>query len=110
MDAVTVLLWIAVIQFVVGPVLLLVVGRMLKRRVDRVEEQLTNSHDTNIRDEITSKFDLVFAKINHGNALQKKQGRVLVAMRRDIAELFENDADQLADVQALREEIAKKSP
>lgn len=102
------------VQFILGPLLILVVGWLLdrraKHRTTRVEYELKNRHEVNIRDDLDSKFKLVFAKIGHVTALQKKQGRVLIAMRKDISDLFENDAEQLADVQALREEIAKPPP
>lgn len=114
MDAQTTLLLIGVMQFVVGPIALAVVAFVLDRRAKNrtaaVEFAITNGHPDPLREDLDSKFKLVFSKLDHTTALQKKQGKVLVAMRSDIAELFENDAEQLADVQALREEIAKKSP
>jgi len=104
--------WIAnLIQFLIGPVAVLLVGfwvdRRSKRRADKVQWQLENNHKVNIRDDLDSKFHLVFAKLDHSNSLHRKQGKVIIGMRSDIAELFENDVSQTKDVEALREEIRK---
>ncbi len=102
----------SVIQFVVGPVLLLVLGYVLdrrnKRRVDSVKNEITNEHKDHLRDDLDSKFALVFAKLDHSATMQKKQGKVLIRLREDVATLFRNDAEQMKDVESLREEIAQR--
>lgn len=102
------------IQWVVGPLLLLVVGWLLdmrsKKRIERVQYTLSNDHPKPFREDLDSKFSLLNSKMDHSVAIQKKQGRVLIAMRQDISDLFENDAQQVADVEELRKAIEQKPP
>lgn len=56
--------WTVLIQFVVGPVAVLVVGWFLNREIKKTKQEITNSHPQHLRDDLDSKFQLVFAKLD----------------------------------------------
>lgn len=56
--------WTVVIQFVVGPIAVLVVGWFLNREIKKTKQEITNSHPQHLRDDLDSKFQLVFAKLD----------------------------------------------
>ncbi len=108
-----------VIQFVLGPLAVLFVGWVLdrrsKRRIEAVgvqvqstKKEITNEHTEHLRDDLDSKFDLIFGKFDTVFRKLDKQGRVLIAQRKDIAQLYQQDVDAADDVTALRKEIGLK--
>lgn len=56
--------WTVLIQFLVGPVAVLVVGAVLNREIKRTKQEITNSHPQHLRDDLDAKFSLVFAKLD----------------------------------------------
>jgi len=56
--------WTVVIQFVVGPIAVLVVGWFLNREIKKTKQEITNSHPQHLRDDLDAKFELVFAKLD----------------------------------------------
>lgn len=56
--------WTVVIQFVVGPIAVLVVGWFLNREIKKTKQEITNSHPQHLRDDLDAKFLLVFAKLD----------------------------------------------
>jgi hypothetical protein len=56
-------MWTVLIQFVVGPVAVLVVGWFLNREIKKTKQEITNSHPEHLRDDLDAKFNLVFAKL-----------------------------------------------
>lgn len=53
---------IVVIQTLIGPVILLLVGAFLNRRIKETKQEITNSHPMHLRDDLDGKFKLVFAR------------------------------------------------
>lgn len=56
--------WTVLIQFVVGPVAVLIVGWFLNREIKKTKQEITNSHPQHLRDDLDGKFQLVFAKLD----------------------------------------------
>lgn len=56
--------WTVLIQFVVGPVAVLIVGWILNREIKKTKQEITNSHPQHLRDDLDAKFALVFAKLD----------------------------------------------
>jgi hypothetical protein len=56
--------WTVLIQFVVGPIAVLVVGWFLNREIKKTKQEITNSHPQHLRDDLDAKFQLVFAKLD----------------------------------------------
>lgn len=52
------------IQFVLGPIAVLVVGWFLNREIKKTKQEITNSHPQHLRDDLDAKFALVFAKLD----------------------------------------------
>ena len=63
--------WTVLIQFVVGPVAVLVVGWFLNREIKKTKQEITNSHPQHLRDDLDAKFALVFAKLNTNNNMME---------------------------------------
>lgn len=64
-------MWTVLIQFVVGPVAVALVGWFLSRKlkstnesIEKTKKEITNSHPQHLRDDLDSKFKLVFAKLD----------------------------------------------
>lgn len=57
-------MWTVLIQFVVGPVAVLVVGWFLNKEIKKTKQEITNSHPQHLRDDLDGKFQLVFAKLD----------------------------------------------
>lgn len=104
----------ALIQFLIGPLAILFVGWLLDRRskarIAAVKHEITNNHSKHLREDLDSKFKSLYAKSDYTNTILKKQGRVLVALRNDVSELFDNDTEHAKDVLALQAEIEKVVP
>lgn len=56
--------WTITIQFVIGPIAVLVVGWFLNREIKKTKQEITNSHPQHLRDDLDAKFALVFAKLD----------------------------------------------
>lgn len=56
--------WTVLIQFVLGPIAVLVVGWFLNREIKKTKQEITNSHPQHLRDDLDAKFALVFAKLD----------------------------------------------
>ena len=56
--------WTVLIQFVLGPVAVLVVGWILNKEIKKTKQEITNSHPQHLRDDLDAKFALVFAKLD----------------------------------------------
>jgi uncharacterized membrane-anchored protein YhcB (DUF1043 family) len=56
--------WTILIQFVIGPIAVLVVGWFLNREIKKTKQEITNSHPQHLRDDLDAKFALVFAKLD----------------------------------------------
>lgn len=54
--------WSVVIQFLVGPLAVLIVGFFLNRKINDTKQTITNSHPVHLRDDLDGKFSLVFAR------------------------------------------------
>jgi hypothetical protein len=52
------------IQFVLGPIAVLVVGWFLNKEIKKTKQEITNSHPQHLRDDLDAKFALVFAKLD----------------------------------------------
>lgn len=56
--------WTVLIQFVLGPIAVLIVGWFLNREIKKTKQEITNSHPQHLRDDLDAKFSLVFAKLD----------------------------------------------
>lgn len=54
--------WVTLIQFLLSPIILLVLGSILNRRIKETKQEITNSHPIHLRDDLDNKFKLVFAR------------------------------------------------
>jgi hypothetical protein len=61
--------WTILIQFVIGPVAVLVVGWILNKEIKKTKQEITNSHPQHLRDDLDAKFALVFAKLDTSASL-----------------------------------------
>lgn len=85
--------WISLIQFLISPAILLIVGAFLNRKIKETKQEITNSHPMHLRDDLDGKFKLVLARqdtiINELKGVDKK----LDLQRDDIDQLFQTAAD-----------------
>lgn len=59
------------IQFVLGPIAVLVVGWFLNKEIKKTKQEITNSHPQHLRDDLDAKFALVFAKLDTNSSMIK---------------------------------------
>lgn len=85
--------WISLIQWLLGPVVLLIVGAFLNRRIKETRQEITNSHPTHLRDDLDGKFQLVFAKLDTALTEQQNIDKKLDAMASDQGLVFKTLAD-----------------
>jgi hypothetical protein len=85
--------WISIIQWTVSPLLLLIVGAFLNRKIKETRQEITNSHPTHLRDDLDGKFQLVFAKLDTALAEQKNIDKKIDSMSEDQALVFKTLAD-----------------
>lgn len=89
--------WTVLIQFLVGPVAVLVVGAVLNREIKRTKQEITNSHPQHLRDDLDAKFQLVFAKLDTSASLVKdvddKLDEHIDTYKRDSSTVFSTLAD-----------------
>lgn len=121
MDAtVTEPVWVALIQWVIGPVslaLIGIVGARISKRLRSVEQstnvvknEVKNSHTTNLRNDLDQKFELVFLKLDEQGAKLDAHGAELRGMSRtlkdhskDISELFRTHSSLRDDFESHRD-------
>lgn len=86
--------WIlAILQWVVSPLILLIVGWVLNRKINETKREITNSHPQHLRDDLDAKFKLVYAKLDTITSEQKEFDSKLVRHSEDVALIF----DELAE-------------
>lgn len=105
--------WIALIQWVFGPVSLAVIGilgakfskrlKSVEHKTDVVKNEVKNSHTTNLRNDLDDKFDLVFAKLDAQSSDIRSIGNTLTQHTRDISSLFRGQAGLREDFENHRE-------
>lgn len=88
----------------------------LADRVDSTRYEITNEHKQPLRNDLDSKFDIVFAKLNNILSTQKrhdrlfhKQAETIIAIREDVAELTDGQAQHTDDIESLRHELDSTS-
>jgi len=55
-------IWISIIQWTISPLILLIVGAVLNRKIKETKQEITNSHPMHLRDDLDGKFKLVLAR------------------------------------------------
>lgn len=89
--------WSAVVQFVIGPSFVIIVGailsRTLSKKIKNVREEITNSHPVHLRDDLDNKFKLVNAKIDTIIDEQQELDKKMDAQLDDVSELYKTVAD-----------------
>lgn len=85
------------IQFVLGPIAVLVVGWILNREIKKTKQEITNSHPQHLRDDLDAKFALMFAKLdtnaNLVSNVDEKLDDHIVTYKRDSSVVFSTLAD-----------------
>jgi hypothetical protein len=85
--------WIAVVQWLVGPLTLLIVGWFLNRKIQETRKEITNSHPKHLRDDLDSKFELVFAKLDTLTSEQENMDRKFDKHAKDMSVVYSSLAD-----------------
>lgn len=89
--------WTVLIQFVLGPIAVLVVGWILNREIKKTKQEITNSHPQHLRDDLDAKFALVFAKLdtnaNIAATVDEKLDEHIATYKRDSSTVFGTLAD-----------------
>ena len=88
--------WVSLLQWLISPLILLVVGWFLNRRIQETKKEITNSHPQHLRDDLDAKFKLVFAKLDTISSEQKEFDGKLIKHAEDVALIF----DELAQHEA----------
>lgn len=98
----------SIIANVVGPLLVLVVGWFLNKRIGKVAEhttqtldQVKNSHDTNFRDDV----DALHQEVRESREDSRSIHAELREMRTDITGLRRDDAVARSDLDSLRRRV-----
>jgi hypothetical protein len=86
-------IWLAVIQWTLSPLLLLIVGAVLNRKIRETKQEITNSHPMHLRDDLDGKFQLVLARQDTILTEVKNIDDKLGSQRDDIDTLFHVTAD-----------------
>lgn len=97
-------MWTVTIQFVLGPVAVLVVGWILNRklkntneRIEKTKKEITNSHPQHLRDDLDAKFKLVFAKLDTNasmiGSIDTKLDDHIIKYKEDASTVFTTLAD-----------------
>ena len=55
---------LAILQWIVSPLILVIVGWFLNRKINETKREITNSHPQHLRDDLDGKFKLVYAKLD----------------------------------------------
>lgn len=85
--------WVAIVQWLVGPLSLLVVGWFLNRKIQETRKEITNSHPKHLRDDLDSKFELVFAKLDTLAIEQERIDTKFDKHAKDMSVVFSSLAD-----------------
>jgi hypothetical protein len=89
--------WTVLIQFVLGPIAVLVVGWFLNKEIKKTKQEITNSHPQHLRDDLDAKFALVFAKLDtNANIVQNVDDKLdehIDTYKRDSHTVFGTLAD-----------------
>lgn len=85
--------WIGLIQFLISPIILLIVGFVLNRKIKETKKEITNSHPVHLREDLDGKFKLVFAKFDTLIAEHKNLDKKIDAHNTDIDTVFDTLAD-----------------
>lgn len=89
--------WTVLIQFVLGPIAVLVVGWFLNKEIKKTKQEITNSHPQHLRDDLDAKFALVFAKLDTSASIVKdvddKLDEHIDTYKRDSSTVFSTLAD-----------------
>jgi len=89
--------WTILIQFVIGPIAVLVVGWFLNREIKKTKQEITNSHPQHLRDDLDAKFALVFAKLDTNasiaSTVDEKLDDHIATYKRDSSTVFGTLAD-----------------
>ena len=89
--------WTVLIQFVLGPIAVLVVGWFLNKEIKKTKQEITNSHPQHLRDDLDAKFALVFAKLDtNANITQNVDEKLddhITTYKRDSQTVFGTLAD-----------------
>lgn len=85
--------WLAVIQWTISPLLLLIVGAILNRKIKETKQEITNSHPMHLRDDLDGKFQLVLARQDTVIGELKNIDTKLDSAADDIDTLFKVTAD-----------------
>lgn len=85
--------WLAIIQWTLSPLLLLIVGAILNRKIKETKQEITNSHPMHLRDDLDGKFQLVLARQDTILTELKNIDTKLDSAADDIDTLFKTAAD-----------------
>jgi septal ring factor EnvC (AmiA/AmiB activator) len=88
--------WIAIIQWCVGPVAVIILGAFLNKSIKKTRSEITNSHSVHLRDDLDGKFKLVFAKLDTLRQEQQEIDKKLDAHAEDHNQIFGELADHEA--------------
>lgn len=85
------------------------------QRVESTKYEITNEHDQPLRNDLDSKFDVVFSKLNKVAATQarhdrlfKKMGLAIIGVRKDVAGLTNDQTQSIKDIEDLRRELDRR--
>lgn len=87
---------LGIAQWLVSPLILLIVGWFLNRKIQETKKEITNSHPQHLRDDLDAKFKLVYAKLDTVMSEQKEFDSKLTRHSEDVAIIF----DELAEHEA----------
>lgn len=83
----------SLIQFLVSPIILLIVGSILNRKIKETKKEITNSHPIHLRDDLDGKFNLVFARQDTVIDELKRVDKKIDSQRADLDQLYATAAD-----------------
>jgi glutathionyl-hydroquinone reductase len=87
---------LGILQWLISPLILLLVGWFLNRKINETKKEITNSHPQHLRDDLDSKFKLVFAKLDTIVSEQRELDTKHSKHAEDVALIF----DELAQHEA----------
>jgi len=84
---------VATIQWLIGPVAVLILGAFLNKSIKKTRKEITNSHPVHLRDDLDGKFKLVFAKLDTLRQEQQEIDRKLDTHAEEHDQIFNDLAD-----------------
>jgi len=84
---------VATIQWLIGPVAVLILGACLNKSIKKTRKEITNSHPVHLRDDLDGKFKLVFAKLDTLRQEQQEIDRKLDTHAEEHDQIFNDLAD-----------------